>query len=320
MAAVAVALDRLAAASNSVSGAALSQLSRELQLPNFSEVFRGHELTRKDHRLPSGIPLLDCLIDGGIARGRLSEILGPAGSGRTTLAASFAASATRRGEVIAWIDSAGALDPASIAAAGVDLTRVLWVSLAKCRGESAPSPWSGRGDRWRAPSRTGCISDDLTSDPFPKGKGNQNGKEARTLKAAEMVLKAGGFGLLVIDFGDSARPLTQSAALRLARAAERCGAAVLALASRRLCGTFSALSLSLVRSRARFSRLAPGAPVLFDGFTFETRVARNKLGPMGQRAIVHAMVDPVMTQAWVAFPSEYLTPDPFPVRLRSGQA
>ncbi len=279
MAAMSAAIGIRAAAPHILPEPVVRDPTNRPQLPNFSEVFRGYELTRKDRRLPSDIPLLDRLIDGGIARGRLSEILGPAGSGRTTLAASFAASATRRGEVIAWIDSAGALDPASIAAAGVDLTRVLWVSLAKCRGESgpslSPSSWSGRGDRREAVERS-------------------------ALKSAELVLKAGGFGLLVIDFGDSARPLTQSAALRLARAAERCGAAVLALASRRLCGTFSALSLSLVRSRARFSRLAPGAPVLFDGFTFETRVARNKLGPMGQRAIVHALVDPVLTPSFEA--------------------
>jgi hypothetical protein len=138
----------------------------------------------------------------------------------------------------------------------------------------------------------------MFGDQRPLPEGEAFGRSA--LKSAELVLKAGGFGLLVIDFGDSARPLTQSAALRLARAAERCSAAVLALASQRLCGTFSALSLSLVRSRARFSRLAPDAPVLFDGFTFETRVARNKLGPMGQRAIVHALVDPVLTPSFEA--------------------
>ncbi len=72
----------------------------------FAGVFRGRELTRKDRRLPSGLPLVDSLLHGGIVRGRVSEIIGDRSSGKTTLAASFAAFSTIRGEVAAWIDSA----------------------------------------------------------------------------------------------------------------------------------------------------------------------------------------------------------------------
>ncbi|MGH7865045.1 MAG: ATPase domain-containing protein, partial [Candidatus Binataceae bacterium] len=294
MAAGSAAIGIAVGAVQSASEAGVEAPVSRLQLLDISEVFRGYELTRKDRRLPSGLALLDHFINGGIARGRLSEILGAPGSGRTTLAASFAASATRRGEVIAWIDATGAFDPASVAAAGVELSRVLWVSLA--------------GSGGRADTLTPAISREVTGEGRwqidPRHLTSNNGRElgggGRTLKAAEMVLKAGGFGLLVIDFGEAARPLTQSAALRLARAAERCGAAVVVVSSRRLCGTFSALSLSLVRSRARFSQLKRGAPMLFDGFTFQTRVARNKLGPMGQRVSVHAMVDPVLSESWEA--------------------
>src|SRR5713101_3519120 len=94
----------------------------------FAGVFRGRDLTRKDRRLPSGLPLVDSLLHGGIVRGRVSEIIGDRSSGKTTLAASFAAFSTIRGEVAAWIDSADSFDPESMAAAGVDLTRLLWVS------------------------------------------------------------------------------------------------------------------------------------------------------------------------------------------------
>src|SRR5208337_1500729 len=99
------------------------------QLLEFSGVFRGHELTRKDRRLSSGLALLDALIDGGIPRGRISEITGRAGSGKTSIAASFAAFATRRGEVAAWLDAAGAFDPESMSAAGVELRLMLWASM-----------------------------------------------------------------------------------------------------------------------------------------------------------------------------------------------
>src|SRR5262249_57688089 len=42
----------------------------------FSGVFRGKELTPKDRRMASGIAPLDELLAGGIAGGRISEIIG----------------------------------------------------------------------------------------------------------------------------------------------------------------------------------------------------------------------------------------------------
>ena len=98
-------------------------------LGGIAGVFRGRELTRKEGRLRCGITPIDDLIGGGIVRGRISEIIGDASAGKTSLAAAFAAAATGRGEVVAWIDADGGLDPASTAAAGVDLARLLWVAM-----------------------------------------------------------------------------------------------------------------------------------------------------------------------------------------------
>jgi hypothetical protein len=249
------------------------------QIAEFSGVFHGRELTRKDRRLSSGITALDAILDGGIVRGRVSEIVGRHGFGRTSLAAAFAAIATRRGEVAAWIDSSGAFDPRSIAAAGADLSRILWIgadTAARAR-DSAESP----------------------AAEFAPMRSNASVKASikPVLMAAEMVLGAEGFGLVVIDFGfdlgGRARTLTLSAALRLARAAERSGAAVIVLAARRTCGTFAALSLVLGRIRPFFSRTAPGSPALFDGIRVEAYVARNKLGGSGQAAEWRALVDPM---------------------------
>lgn len=78
-------------------------------------------------RLATGLDAVDRLLGGGFPRGGLSEITGPPSSGRTSLAAALAAAATRAGEVAAWVDPADALDPASLAAAGVALERLLWV-------------------------------------------------------------------------------------------------------------------------------------------------------------------------------------------------
>src|SRR5690242_2600303 len=84
-----------------------------LELPEFAGVFRGRELTRKDRRLSSGLCPIDELIGGGIVRGRVSEITGGASSGKTSLAVAFVATATRRGEVAAWIAATDDFDPES---------------------------------------------------------------------------------------------------------------------------------------------------------------------------------------------------------------
>src|ERR1700731_196999 len=74
----------------------------------------------------SGIPQLDSLT-GGLARGCLTEICGSASSGRTSLLLRVLAQATQRGEVCALIDASDAFHPASAAAAGVEMSRLLWV-------------------------------------------------------------------------------------------------------------------------------------------------------------------------------------------------
>src|SRR5436309_2417080 len=78
-------------------------------------------------RLPTGLAALDEALDGGVPRGRVTELVGPPSAGRTGLACAIAAHATRNGETIAWIDPEDALDPAASAAAGMVLERTLWV-------------------------------------------------------------------------------------------------------------------------------------------------------------------------------------------------
>lgn len=76
--------------------------------------------------LPTGIAALDRLT-GGLPRGRITEILGPASSGRTSLLLSTLAQATGREEVCGVVDPAGVFDPDSAARLGADLGRVLWI-------------------------------------------------------------------------------------------------------------------------------------------------------------------------------------------------
>jgi len=68
---------------------------------------------------------------GEIPRGTLTEIAGPASSGRTTFLYAILAAACAEQEFCALIDAEDSFDPASAAAAGVRLSQVLWV---RCGG------------------------------------------------------------------------------------------------------------------------------------------------------------------------------------------
>ena len=76
---------------------------------------------------PSGVSELDEVLGGGFPRGSLVELCGPASSGRTSLAFSLLAQATERQEACAFVDVSDSLDPVSLAAAGVELPRLLWI-------------------------------------------------------------------------------------------------------------------------------------------------------------------------------------------------
>jgi hypothetical protein len=118
--------------------------------------------------VPSDVAALDACLRGGLPRGQLSELSGPQSSGRMTLLLQMLAAATRRGEVAAVVDTCDRLDVSSVAAAGVDLDRLLWIRGADVAMSAATS--------------------DRVVD--------------RALKALNLVLQAGGFGVVAIDLAD----------------------------------------------------------------------------------------------------------------------
>ena len=76
---------------------------------------------------PTGVAAVDELLAGGLPTGAITEMAGPESSGRTSLALSYVAQLTREGRVCAWVDVCDALHVESAAAAGVDLSHLLWV-------------------------------------------------------------------------------------------------------------------------------------------------------------------------------------------------
>src|SRR5882757_7842012 len=110
----------------------------------------------------SGVTELDAVLGGGFPRGSLVELCGDGSSGRTSLAFSLLAQATERQEACAFIDVSDSLDPLSLAAAGVDLSRLLWVRCGESGGREpdvTTSPYFGSGTKetetTRGPSSQG---------------------------------------------------------------------------------------------------------------------------------------------------------------------
>jgi recombination protein RecA len=76
--------------------------------------------------IPTGCLSLDAALGvGGVPRGRITEIYGPAASGKTTLALHIVAGAQRGGGVAAFIDAEHALDPGYATKLGVDVENLL---------------------------------------------------------------------------------------------------------------------------------------------------------------------------------------------------
>jgi recombination protein RecA len=81
--------------------------------------------------IPTGSPALDAALGvGGIPRGRISEVYGPEGAGKTTLVLSVIAQAQQAGGTACFIDTEHALDLAWAATTGIDFER-----LVLCRPE-----------------------------------------------------------------------------------------------------------------------------------------------------------------------------------------
>lgn len=170
---------------------------------------------------------LDARLGGGLPRAQLSEIVGPRSSGRTLLLLQLIAAATRRGEIAALVDTVDRLDVASVIAAGVDLDRLLWI----------------RGDAISVSEAT-----EARVSVARDHRGTDRAVE-RALKALNLVLQAGGFGVVAIDLADVSAaalgriPLTTW--LRVQRTIENSETACVVVASQPLARSAGGLTVTL---------------------------------------------------------------------------
>ena len=176
--------------------------------------------------LPAGIASFDTAF-GGIPRGCVTDIFGPASSGRTSLLLSLIAQATRREEFCALADASDAFDPVSAAAAGVTLERLLWI---RCGGNAE-----------------------------------------NALKVTDLLLQAGGFGVVAMDLGDiapeTARRISLASWYRLRRAVENTPTALVVVERAPLARACAALALECAQNKVKWSGV-PGCSQLLRGVEF----------------------------------------------------
>lgn len=228
--------------------------------------------------LASGIAELDALLpDGGLPRGKLSELSGARSSGKRALALAFGAEALARGESVIWIEGIAAA-PDSQEAEG----RVVDAGV---RGRFCPLPPFEHG----AP-----LERLLVVRPPPR---ERETSVRAVYRAADLVLSSGAAAtLLVLDlsvcglFG--ARQSSKLA--RLSHAAELSGAALLFVSEKKpgagSLGTFISLHLEVQR-RASNSKVRPLRGALRQGRgpslpALDVNIGKSKLGKMAHRAEV----------------------------------
>jgi hypothetical protein len=76
---------------------------------------------------PTAVPALDRLLDGGLPRGQLVELVGGRSSGRFSTLLAVLAAVTSTGETAALVDLGDGLDPGAALALGAELERLLWL-------------------------------------------------------------------------------------------------------------------------------------------------------------------------------------------------
>jgi recombination protein RecA len=218
----------------------------------------------------TGIAPVDELT-GGVPRGALTEIFGPASSGRTSLLLLLVAQMTAREEVCALVDTSDAFDPQSAAAAGVDLKRMLWVRCGK--KVSSSSFRVSRKNRAAAEKRE-----------------TRNEKLAaleQALRAADLLLQAGGFGLLVMDLGDIppaiARRVPLTSWFRFRRAVENTETALVVIeqeASAKSCASLVLRTQQSAFSSQHSAKAAGSMPShaqLLHGMQLEVEVLNSRV-------------------------------------------
>jgi hypothetical protein len=204
--------------------------------------------------IPTGIAQLDTAL-GGIARGCVTEICGASSSGRTSVMLSLLARVTRREEAVALVDASDAFHPESATQAGIELKRLLWVrcSDAPQRTQQGATPLKDCHPE-QSRSNATASSRDLG---FLGERKQRLIRVEQALKATDLLLQSGGFGLIVVDFGDirpeDARRVPLTTWFRFRRAIENTPTALVVIEQEPYAKTCASLVMELKVVRTYWS-------------------------------------------------------------------
>jgi len=225
--------------------------------------------------VPTDVAALDACLRNGVPRGQVSELAGPRSSGRTTVLLQLIAAATRRGELAALVDTFDRLDVPSAAAAGVDLERLLWV-----RGQAISKTDAAIDSRW-TPGGAG-VAGARSVEPV----GHLERTIDRALKALNLVLQAGGFGVVALDLADvpgaALKRIPYTTWLRMQRIVEGRDTACVLLVPEPLARSAGGLTLSLT---GRTAWTGAGQSRRISGADMQVRVVSPRRRAGGDVAI-----------------------------------
>ena len=239
--------------------------------------------------LAIGIPEIDAMTEG-VPRGCLSEIYGSASSGKTSVLVAALASATRKGEACVLIDASDSFDPASGVAAGIDFDKLLWVRCGFVQRNSMPSAVKAvyhRGHRvtQRKPQGSECRLEQV-------------------LKATDLILQSGGFGLVVLDLASIpekfVRRIPLASWFRFQRAVEHTKTALLVISEVPCAQTCAALVLKLRNQPSALSLQPSGKPAhaeILERFGVEAELVRSRLVLRKERKPMQSVTAIFSTQA-----------------------
>lgn len=225
------------------------------------------ELRPRPEMLATGISALDGLT-GGLPRGCLTEICGAASSGKTTVLVATLAAATRRQEACVLIDASDSFDPSSGGRAGMDFGKLLWVRCGTSPRASVP-----------AAGKTKTLN---SRDPRSAQKrAAAEHRLEQVLKATDLVLQSGGFGLVALDLAGLPQKFVRRIPLaswfRFQRAVEHTKTALLVISEFACAQTCATLALKLSALRQQASEKEPTHTQVFEGMRVETELLRWRL-------------------------------------------
>ena len=191
--------------------------------------------------LPTGIAAIDREI-AGIPKGAITQVCAPivSTSGRTTLLLSLLAQVTSKEQFCALVDASDCFDTESADAAGVCLSRLLWV---RC---------SGRGMK----------------------------AVEQAFKAADILIQNGGFGVIALDLGNVDERLIRKVPLttwfRFGRVMESLPTALVALLTHSAAQSCAALTLNMDASSQWSGTETVSHTRLISSVQFDLEIGRTR--------------------------------------------